>query len=78
VPEDQLSLAIGKDGRNVRLAANLTGWKIDIKTTETPIEETEDGAKESESDEKPKKVKKSKKTSEKSEEKISDEEKSEQ
>ncbi len=30
VPEDQLSLAIGKDGRNVRLAANLTGWKIDI------------------------------------------------
>ncbi|MEK7080524.1 MAG: transcription termination factor NusA, partial [Patescibacteria group bacterium] len=32
VPEDQLSLAIGKDGRNVRLAANLTGWKIDIKT----------------------------------------------
>jgi len=33
VPEDQLSLAIGKDGRNVRLAANLTGWKIDIKST---------------------------------------------
>ncbi len=33
VPEDQLSLAIGKDGRNVRLAANLTGWKIDIKTS---------------------------------------------
>jgi hypothetical protein len=31
VPEDQLSLAIGKDGRNVRLAANLTGWKIDIE-----------------------------------------------
>jgi len=38
VPEDQLSLAIGKDGRNVRLAANLTGWKIDIKTSETPAE----------------------------------------
>jgi N utilization substance protein A len=35
VPEDQLSLAIGKDGRNVRLAANLTGWKIDIKTSKT-------------------------------------------
>ena len=34
VPEDQLSLAIGKDGRNVRLAAQLTGWKIDIKTSE--------------------------------------------
>lgn len=30
VPEDQLSLAIGKDGQNVRLAAKLTGWKIDI------------------------------------------------
>ena len=41
VPEDQLSLAIGKDGRNVRLAANLTGWKIDIKTSETPAEESE-------------------------------------
>jgi len=39
VPEDQLSLAIGRDGRNVRLAANLTGWKIDIKTVETPVEE---------------------------------------
>jgi len=31
VPEDQLSLAIGKDGQNVRLAAKLTGWKVDIK-----------------------------------------------
>ncbi len=31
VPDDQLSLAIGKEGRNVRLAAQLTGWKIDIK-----------------------------------------------
>ena len=31
VREDQLSLAIGKDGQNVRLAAKLTGWKIDIK-----------------------------------------------
>jgi len=31
VPDDQLSLAIGKDGQNVRLAAKLTGWKIDIK-----------------------------------------------
>ncbi|MDA1337497.1 MAG: transcription termination factor NusA [bacterium] len=32
VPEDQLSLAIGRDGQNVRLAAKLTGWKIDIRT----------------------------------------------
>lgn len=34
VPEDQLSLAIGKEGQNVRLAAKLTGWKIDIKGSE--------------------------------------------
>jgi len=34
VPEDQLSLAIGKDGQNVRLAAKLTGWKIDVRTPE--------------------------------------------
>lgn len=58
VPEDQLSLAIGKDGRNVRLAASLTGWKIDIKTAEIPaVEET----KEEESEEKPEKIKKVKK-----------------
>lgn len=31
VPEDQLSLAIGREGQNVRLAAKVTGWKIDIK-----------------------------------------------
>jgi N utilization substance protein A len=42
VPVDQLSLAIGKDGRNVRLAANLTGWKIDIKTVDVPSEEVEE------------------------------------
>jgi N utilization substance protein A len=35
VPEDQLSLAIGKDGQNVRLAAKLTGWKIDVRAPET-------------------------------------------
>lgn len=34
VPEDQLSLAIGKGGQNVRLAAKLTGWKIDVAGTE--------------------------------------------
>ncbi len=34
VPDDQLSLAIGKDGQNVRLAAKLTGWKIDVKGIE--------------------------------------------
>src|SRR3970282_1688494 len=31
VPDDQLSLAIGKGGQNVRLAAKLLGWKIDLK-----------------------------------------------
>jgi len=62
VPEDQLSLAIGKDGRNVRLAAQLTGWKIDIQTSEIPAEEVEGEAKEVEAEEKPKKkTKKSKK-----------------
>jgi len=34
VPEDQLSLAIGKNGQNVRLAAKLTGWKIDVRSPE--------------------------------------------
>lgn len=37
VPENQLSLAIGKDGQNARLAAKLTGWRIDIKPA---VEET--------------------------------------
>ena len=32
VPDDQLSLAIGKSGQNARLAARLTNWKIDIKS----------------------------------------------
>ena len=32
VPDDQLSLAIGKRGQNARLAVRLTGWKIDIKS----------------------------------------------
>ena len=32
VPDDQLSLAIGKSGQNAKLAARLTNWKIDIKS----------------------------------------------
>ena len=35
VPDDKLSLAIGKNGQNVRLAAKLTGWKIDVKSEST-------------------------------------------
>ena len=38
VPDNQLSLAIGKEGQNARLAARLTGWKIDIKS-QTQIDE---------------------------------------
>lgn len=39
VPDNQLSLAIGKRGQNARLAAKLTGWKIDIKSESDAIEE---------------------------------------
>lgn len=39
VPEDQLSLAIGKKGQNVRLANKLTGWRIEINRMEKPPEE---------------------------------------
>lgn len=43
VPSDQLSLAIGKDGQNVRLAAKLAGWKIEVEGKEVePQEETVD------------------------------------
>ena len=41
VSPDQQSLAIGKGGQNVRLAAKLTGWKIDIKSTAAPVETAE-------------------------------------
>ncbi len=41
VSEDQLSLAIGKKGQNVRLAARLTGWKIDIKSEAEKVREVE-------------------------------------
>jgi N utilization substance protein A len=44
VPDDQLSLAIGREGQNARLAARLTGWRIDIKSeTEFATEEPESG-----------------------------------
>ena len=36
VPDDKLSLAIGRDGQNARLAARLTGWKIDVKSESSP------------------------------------------
>jgi N utilization substance protein A len=39
VPDKQLSLAIGKEGQNVRLAAKLTGWRIDIKSATALLDE---------------------------------------
>jgi N utilization substance protein A len=42
VPDDQLSLAIGKKGQNVRLAAKLVGWKIDIKSESRALEEEQE------------------------------------
>jgi N utilization substance protein A len=42
VPPDQLSLAIGREGQNVRLAARLTGWKIDIKNANEYDQDSED------------------------------------
>jgi N utilization substance protein A len=43
VPDDQLSLAIGRGGQNVRLAARLTGWKIDVRSQSNPDEVQEGG-----------------------------------
>lgn len=58
VPYDQLSLAIGKDGQNVRLAAKLTGWKIDVRSSSQEEDEVKDIKK-------GKEVKEAKKTKEK-------------
>jgi transcription termination/antitermination protein NusA len=59
VPEDQLSLAIGKQGQNVRLAAKLTGWNIDITNAdESRIEATAEAAEAALDEAKPKRNKK--------------------
>lgn len=50
VVDDQLSLAIGKGGQNVRLAAKLTGWKIDVRSQARPDEALEGGIGEIQSD----------------------------
>tara|TARA_Y100000310_G_C20598202_1_gene771615 strand:- start:958 stop:1467 length:510 start_codon:yes stop_codon:yes gene_type:complete len=75
VAEDQLSLAIGKSGQNVRLAARLTGWKIDVRSQSDPeaVQEggvadvPEEGEEEAEekTEEKAKDVKEKKKESKK-------------
>jgi transcription termination/antitermination protein NusA len=44
VPESQLSLAIGKEGQNARLAARLTSWRVDIKSETAPKETVESAA----------------------------------
>ena len=43
VPDFQLSLAIGKEGQNARLAARLTGWRIDIRSDMAPADPEDDG-----------------------------------
>ena len=45
VPDDQLSLAIGKNGQNVRLAVKITGWKIDVKSESSKALQDEEGHK---------------------------------
>lgn len=67
VPEDQLSLAIGKGGQNVRLAAKLTGWKIDVRSDVNPNEVQEGGIAEAAESETPVEIKEDELT-EKSEE----------
>jgi len=43
VPDDQLSLAIGRNGQNVRLAVKLTGWKIDVKSESAAASKADEG-----------------------------------
>jgi len=77
VPEDQLSLAIGKGGQNVRLAARLTGWKIDVKaegskdTVEIEEEEGQSEKEDKKKDKDGKKIEKEKKKESKIETKKS-------
>lgn len=89
VPSDQLSLAIGKQGQNVRLAAKLTGWKIDVVggeekeaepteiEAETTAEEKKDETVAEEKTEKKDEAKKEKKKSTKKKKEKEAEEKSE-
>ncbi|MFA6285003.1 MAG: transcription termination factor NusA [Parcubacteria group bacterium] len=81
VPADQLSLAIGKQGQNVRLAAKLTGWRIDVVTgdekdeeaeKEKPVEE-DPSAEKTTSEEKPAKKNEAKKEKKKTDKKKSKE-----
>ncbi|MCD4785551.1 MAG: transcription termination factor NusA [Candidatus Eremiobacteraeota bacterium] len=79
VPDNQFSLAIGKEGQNARLAAKLTGWKIDIKSEsqskdlEAQVRQEEEERKKVE-DEKNKKEEEERKRIEEEEKKLKDEE----
>jgi len=53
IPPEQISLAIGKNGQNVRLAAKLTGWKIDIRSAIAPEETVAGGIAEAEGKQQP-------------------------
>jgi len=77
IPDDQISLAIGKEGQNVRLAAKLTGWKIDVRSVEQVEQELKDKkeGKETETDEKEKQEKEEDKEKEDKKEKPEKEEK---
>lgn len=68
VGKDQFSLAIGREGQNVRLAAQLSGWKIDVEDIKE--EETADGQKEEKENKEEKKEKKEKKGKKKNAKKI--------
>ena len=77
VPYDQLSLAIGKDGQNVRLAKKLTGWEIEVVADEPKEEEKEEVKNEEVVESEVKKETKVKKIKEKKEVKEETEEKEE-
>ncbi len=78
VPKDQLSLAIGKEGQNVRLAARLTGWKIDIEGEKEEKKETEVKEDKKQPIKKQEKVKKKKETKKEEKKEKSETEKKEE
>jgi N utilization substance protein A len=51
VTEDQLPIALGKNGQNIKLAAKLTGWRIDVRLIDEPDKEIEGGSAEAEQEE---------------------------
>lgn len=78
VPENQLSLAIGQKGQNVRLAAKLTGWKIDVKSEEMAKAAKKTEKKESKEKDKKKKTKKNVKKIKEEKDEKKDEDKKEE